>query len=613
MKRKDFVKLSAAATASLFIKESFSTTLAALNKNNVVDVAIVGSGYGAAVTALRLAQRGISSTIIEMGLNWGKSGIPYSTLLAPGKSSAWLRNTTIAPFGNYQVIEKFTGALDRLEFDHIKVYAGRGVGGGSLVNGGMAVVPKQAYFQEVFPIIDAPAFYAKYYPLAQQTLKVNHIPDPFFNKTDFYQFARVGEMQAIKAGYKTVRVPNVYDFNYMQQEDNNSVPRSAFNQEVIYGNNHGKNSLDKTYLKLAMDTGLVTVLDLSEVTDIVANADKGYTLTIKVIDTKGSTLSIKELDCKKLFLCAGSMGTTSLLVKSKANGNLPGLTDEIGRNWGNNGNLMTGRNYIGTATGTSQSTIPTSGIDNWEDTLNPFFAEISPLPMNMEAWTTLYLIINKLKKTGNFYFDTASNTVKLNWDKSHTDEMVINAKNFIEKMNNANGGTIASLLFNSGIGEDICYHPLGGCVIGKATDNYGRVKGADNLYVIDGSLIPGTIGVNPFLTITALSEYCIEQIIKTDFTGNAIAESATSLSAIQVYPNPFVEWLQLTITSTIPQHATISIYANNGSSVEKTISVSLVQGINSIEVDSLGFLPAGQYLIQINTSSSSVTEKLMKR
>jgi len=39
----------------------------------------------------------------------------------------------------------------------------------------------------------------------------------------------------------------------------------------------------------------------------------------------------------------------------------------------------------------------------------------------------------------------------------------------------------------------------------------------ENLYVIDGSLIPASIGVNPFVTITALAEYCMEQIIKQNF------------------------------------------------------------------------------------------------
>ena len=50
-------------------------------------------------------------------------------------------------------------------------------------------------------------------------------------------------------------------------------------------------------------------------------------------------------------------------------------------------------------------------------------------------------------------------------------------------------------------------HPLGGLVLGKATDNYGRVNGYRGLYVADGAAIPGSTGaVNPSLTISALAE-----------------------------------------------------------------------------------------------------------
>ena len=38
-------------------------------------------------------------------------------------------------------------------------------------------------------------------------------------------------------------------------------------------------------------------------------------------------------------------------------------------------------------------------------------------------------------------------------------------------------------------------------------DNKGRVFGYENLYVADGSIVPANLGVNPSLTITALSEY----------------------------------------------------------------------------------------------------------
>ncbi|SBS24634.1 Cholesterol oxidase precursor [Marinomonas spartinae] len=61
-------------------------------------------------------------------------------------------------------------------------------------------------------------------------------------------------------------------------------------------------------------------------------------------------------------------------------------------------------------------------------------------------------------------------------------------------------------------------HPLGGCVLGKACDEYGRVRDADGkeisgLYVVDGSLIPGSAGAcTPAWTIAAVAEYCMAEV-----------------------------------------------------------------------------------------------------
>jgi cholesterol oxidase len=54
-------------------------------------------------------------------------------------------------------------------------------------------------------------------------------------------------------------------------------------------------------------------------------------------------------------------------------------------------------------------------------------------------------------------------------------------------------------------------HILGGCAMGKSVeqgviDSRNQVFGHPGLYVVDGSMIGGNLGVNPSLTITALAE-----------------------------------------------------------------------------------------------------------
>lgn len=53
-------------------------------------------------------------------------------------------------------------------------------------------------------------------------------------------------------------------------------------------------------------------------------------------------------------------------------------------------------------------------------------------------------------------------------------------------------------------------------MLGRATDDHGRVKGYSRLYVTDGSLVPGNLGVNPFLTITALAERTMARVLAED-------------------------------------------------------------------------------------------------
>lgn len=506
-----------------------------MTENNHIENLIIGSGYGGAVAALRLTQAGKKVTLLEMGLDFEKENgrfKPFSNMLLPKKNSTWLRKRTIAPMMNMVFFnKKFTGVLDRMDFEHIKIYAGRGVGGGSLVNGGMAVQPKKEYFKEILPEMDDEKFWNTWFPLAKKELEVNEISDGYLSSSEYYKFARLGRLEAENAGFKTVTVPNVYSFEYMEKEEKGEVPKSALAKEVIYGNNFGKQSLEKTYLKKAKETGLLTVLDLHQVSHF-EKTDLGYRVFVEVLDTSGTVVEEKTISCKKLFLNAGSLGTTKLLLASKHKSGLKNIDESVGKYWGNNGNIMTGRNMVNTVfnrlqhtseekfsigTGSKQSTIPVAGVDHWDDKEHPFFAEISPLPMGMEVYTALYLLINKVPKHGRISFNPEKNDIDIHWNEENYKHTVENARYFIRTMNKSNGGTPSRLLWKGGYGPDICYHPLGGAVLGKATDLYGRVKGYKNLYITDGALIPASIGVNPFLTITAVAEYCMAEIIGKDF------------------------------------------------------------------------------------------------
>jgi cholesterol oxidase len=490
---------------------------------------VIGSGYGAAVAALRLGAAGVQTLVLEMGQLWntpGSDGKIFNSVTAPDKRSTWFKTRTEAPLATFlwlDVINKditlFPGVLDKVKYSDMSVYVGRGVGGGSLVNGGMAVTPSRAYFQEILPQVDADAMYGTYFPRANAMLGVNNISPTWFESTEWYQFARVSRDQAVKTGLKTTFIPNVYDFAYMQREAAGTATKSALAQEVIYGNNYGKRSLDKTYLAAAIGTGNVTIQTLTRAKKIRRDTDGTYIVTVDRIDTTGAVVETREIGCGHLFLGAGSLGTTELLVRARDTGALPNLSSKVGAGWGNNGNIMLGRaNYLWNPTGANQSTIPTLAIDDWSNTANPVFAEIAPMPAGTETWVSLYLAITKNAERGNFTYNAATDAAVLNWTRSQNQPSVTAAKTLFDRINSANGTIYRTDLFGDtrAFADDFCYHPLGGCVLGQATDNYGRASGYSGLYVTDGALIPGSTGVNPFVTITALAERNMAQVLAQD-------------------------------------------------------------------------------------------------
>ena len=79
-------------------------------------------------------------------------------------------------------------------------------------------------------------------------------------------------------------------------------------------------------------------------------------------------------------------------------------------------------------------------------------------------------------------------------------------------------GEATSFVLETFAGIPSTAHILGGAVMGKnnsvgVIDKNNQVFGYPNMYIIDGSMISANPGVNPSLSITAIAEHAMSQII----------------------------------------------------------------------------------------------------
>lgn len=86
-------------------------------------------------------------------------------------------------------------------------------------------------------------------------------------------------------------------------------------------------------------------------------------------------------------------------------------------------------------------------------------------------------------------------------------------ENYAEKSGGIAQNIFLEVLFN----RSTTAHILGGCPMSEdiregVVDPQLRVHGFKNMFVIDGSVIQGNIGVNPSFSILAMAEYAMDRI-----------------------------------------------------------------------------------------------------
>ena len=95
----------------------------------------------------------------------------------------------------------------------------------------------------------------------------------------------------------------------------------------------------------------------------------GFDVFVNQINEQGEIVAHRPFTTRFLFLAAGSVGSTMLLVRAKARGTLPRLNNQVGQNWTGNGDFVVGRSGL---PATNPGTGGPAGHFILENLTNPF-------------------------------------------------------------------------------------------------------------------------------------------------------------------------------------------------------------------------------------------------
>ncbi|TVP72424.1 MAG: GMC family oxidoreductase [Nitriliruptor sp.] len=520
------------------------------------DVAIVGSGFGGSVSALRLTEKGYRVTVLEAGKRWTKDTLPDTN---------WnLRRFVWAPRLGLRGFQRLTLLKD------VFVLSGAAVGGGSVVYANTLYEPLDAYWRDhLWPAgNDWRSEYAPYYDQAKRMLGVT--PVPFITPAD----------RLLKAVAEDMGVADTYhptDVGVWFGKPGERVSDPYFGGlgpdrvgcircgNCMVGCKHeAKNSLDHNYLHLAEQAG-TEVLAERQVVDVLPLKGGGW----RIVHERPGAWFRKDrqsLTTEQVVLSGGALGTQRLLFELKERGRLPGLSPALGTLVRTNSEALVGATAhrlpsgevdptpgsAGTV-GYASGVAITSSIHPDEDThIEPvrygkgsnamaliatlmvdgggrlprplrFLLAILRHPLRFlrslsaRSWSERTVILLTMQTIDNSLrmvrkrgpFGPRLTTRQGHGEPNPTWIPAANraARHAAEHMDGEPMGSI----FEATLNTPATAHFIGGCPLGEdpstsVVDPYHRVHGVEGLHVCDGSTITSNLGVNPSLTITAMTE-----------------------------------------------------------------------------------------------------------
>lgn len=480
-------------------------------------VVVIGSGFGGGVTALRLAQAGVDVLVLERGKRWpsGPNANTFPTVQHLDQRALWYGSVPEL-FGKRIDAGPYAGLLEARAHPNMTVLCAAGVGGGSLAYQGMTLQPSEAVFNEWFPEqLDWKMMDRVHYPRVAKMLQVAQCPDDVVNTPNYYA-PRVFKRNAERAGFKVEKIPMPIDWDYARREMRGEMKASISNGDCALGvNNGGKHSVDVTYIKQAEQTGRVTVAPLHNVQSVSRTASGKWRIEVEQTDLYGKTLLRKVITTNALFMSAGSVNTTQLLLRAKAHGDITGLPDALGEGWGTNADRI----YTWTSNdenfGSIQGGPVVYGSKEWANprTANTIIqASIPPVVNGLDPHTTMLVGFGVSAARGKWTYSTATDNTLLHWKH----EQDLPWQHRIYQRIKAVAGPRGTLI-DTNVAAPTTWHPLGGACMNTVCDLEGRVHDQRGLYVTDGALMPGTTAAcNPSMTIAAVAERALDFIVRDD-------------------------------------------------------------------------------------------------
>ncbi|WP_437931544.1 GMC family oxidoreductase [Sorangium sp. So ce291] len=527
------------------------------------NVIVIGSGFGGAITAARLAEGGARVLVLERGRRWTADQHPRRP------TDAWLYRPNSPA--------KHNGWLDLRFFPRMIVAQGAGVGGGSLCYSAVLLEARPELFDAGWPPEITYKELRPYYAKVRDMLGVRPIPSQQLTAR-----ARLLQRASAKLGhgdrFTSVPLGMTFDesWNYgLDDPLGHQHSKSFVNQQgqrqgtcVHLGNCdigcdvRAKNTLDLNYIPLAERHG-AEVRPLHIVRRIEPDGT-GYRVYFDRID--GERLIPGSVRAEKVVLAAGSLGTTELLLRCRDEyRTVPNISRRLGKHWSPNANFLTPATYPdGDQVKQGIGPTITSGLDFLDGSvngqrfsiqddgfpnvlLNAMRAELASPALRPVAWLLERRLARGLDEenpTRNVMvwlgqgIDAADGELRLSrrfakpweqgldlkWRVDRSKELADTILEMHRRLSEATGGQLHVPLFWRLLRGMISVHPLGGCGMGRSraegvVDHAGRVFGYKNLFVADGAIFPGAAGSNPSMTIGALSERIADLMLRDPGAG----------------------------------------------------------------------------------------------